>query len=84
MTWNHRVIKYETRNLFGDPDFGYAIHEVFYDNDGNVRGMTADAIKPWGDTKEELRAELERMLAALDKPDLDLDEKSYEPFADVA
>jgi len=84
MTWNHRVIKYETRNLFGDPDVGYAIHEVFYDNDGQVRGMTSDAVKPWGDTKEELREELLRMLAALDKPDIDLDEKDDEPFANVA
>jgi len=84
MTWNHRVIKYETRNLFGDPDVGYAIHEVFYNNDGEIRGMTSDAVKPWGDTKEELREELLRMLAALDKPDIDLDEKDDEPFANVA
>lgn len=84
MTWNHRVIKYKTRNLFGDPDVGYAIHEVFYNNDGEIRGMTSDAVKPWGDTKEELREELLRMLAALDKPDIDLDEKDDEPFANVA
>lgn len=84
MTWNHRVIKYETRNLFGDPDVGYAIHEVFYNNDGEICGMTSDAVKPWGDTKEELREELLRMLAALDKPDIDLDEKDDEPFANVA
>ena len=84
MTWNHRVVKYETRNLFGDPDVGYAIHEVFYNNDGEIRGMTADAVRPWGDTKEELREELLRMLAALDRPDVDLDENDDEPFANVA
>lgn len=84
MTWNHRVIRYETRNLFGDPDVGYAIHEVFYDNDGNVRGMTSDPVKPWGDTKDELRLELMRMLEALNKPDLDLDERETdERFANA-
>jgi hypothetical protein len=75
MTWNHRVVKYETKNLFGDPDVGFAIHEVYYDQDGNVRGMTANAVKPWGDTKDELRLELLRMLEALNKPDIDLNEQ---------
>jgi len=40
-----------------------------------VQGMTANAVKPWGDTKDELRLELMRMLDALNKPDLDLDEQ---------
>jgi hypothetical protein len=82
MTWNHRVIKYQTRNLFGDPDVGYAIHEVFYNNNGEVQGMTAEAVRPWGDTKDELRLELMRMLEALNKPDLDYhDEDDEERFA---
>jgi hypothetical protein len=85
MTWNHRVVKYKTRNLFGDPDVGYAIHEVFYDNDGNVQGMTANAVSPWGDTKDELRLELLRMIEALEKPDLDYDDKEEaDPFANKA
>ena len=84
MTWNHRVVRYETRNLFGDPDVGYAIHEVFYDNEGNIKAMTSDAVKPWGDTKDELRLELMRMLEALNKPDLDLDERDTdERFANA-
>ena len=85
MTWNHRVVKYETRNLFGDPDVGYAIHEVFYDNNGNVQGMTSNPVKPCGDTKDELRLELMRMLDALTKPDLDYDDKDDdEAFANKA
>jgi hypothetical protein len=85
MTWNHRVVKYETRNLFGDPDVGYAIHEVFYDGEGNIRGMTSDSVKPWGDTKDELRLELLRMLDALNKPDLELpDQDEAEGFANRA
>ena len=85
MTWNHRVVKYETRNLFGDPDVGFAIHEVFCDNDGNVQGMTSNPVKAWGDTKDELRLELLRMIEALEKPDLDYDDKDDdEAFANKA
>jgi hypothetical protein len=85
MTWNHRVVKYETRNLFGDPDVGFAIHEVFYDNDGNVQGMTSHPVKAWGDTKDELRLELLRMIEALEKPDIDYDDKEDdEVFANKA
>ena len=85
MMWNHRVVKYETRNLFGDPDVGYAIHEVFYDQDGNVNGMTSNAVAPWGDTKDELRHDLLRMLEALNKPDLELpDQDGVEGFANRA
>ena len=85
MTWNHRVVKYETRNLFGDPDVGYAIHEVFYDNNGNVQGMTSNPVKAWGDTKDELRLELLRMIEVLEKPDLDYDDKEDdEAFANKA
>jgi hypothetical protein len=47
--------------------------------------MTAEAVKPWGDTKDELRLELLRMLEALEKPDLDLaDQENEEPFANKA
>ena len=71
--------------MFGDPDVGYAIHEVFYDNNGNVQGMTNDPVKPWGDTKDELRLELMRMLEALNKPDLDYNDKDDdEAFANKA
>jgi len=85
MTWNHRVVRYQTRNLFGDPDVGFAIHEVYYDKDGNVQAMTSEAVRPWGDTKDELRLELMRMLEALNKPDLDYnDEDEQERFANRA
>ena len=59
--------------------------EVYYDNDGNVKGITSDAVKPWGDTKDELRHDLLRMLEALNKPDLELpDQDGVEGFANRA
>lgn len=61
--WNHRVTRQKTR--FGD---WYAIREVYYDDQGNVTAWTEGEMAPVGETVEELRADLERMLAALDEP----------------
>jgi hypothetical protein len=74
MHWNHRVVRHHTKNIMGDPDVGYAIHEVYYDDDGSIRGMTQDAVSPYGDTPEELKDDLERMLEAISKPILDFDD----------
>lgn len=60
MTWNHRVMR--------QGDSNYIIVEAYY-TDG-VADSFAEGITPYGETKEELRACLERMLKALDKPTL--------------
>ena len=60
--WNYRVM----RN--GDE---VAIHEVFYRDDGSVRGWTATPVWPRAGTVEELRDELARYARALDEPVLD-------------
>ena len=66
--WNHRVMRHNT----GTEDEYLAIHEVYYgmdDEDGKGKtGWTQDPVAPYGDTLNELRETLERMLRALDKP----------------
>ena len=52
-------------------EVGYGIHEVYYDDDGVVTNWTAGSVEPFGETVEELRKELVRMLAATNKPVLD-------------
>jgi hypothetical protein len=66
MTWNHRV--FITHTEYGD---WLDIRETYYNEEGNVEGWTMDAIAPGGETIEELRNELQRMLACLDKPVLE-------------
>ena len=61
MAWNHRVMKQKD----GDEDW-YQIHEVYY-KDGKVSGYTKNGIAAGGNTLEELRAELIRMIESLDK-----------------
>lgn len=68
-TWNHRVIK-QTK---GDEVF-YSIHEVHY-TDGKPDMVTENPTPAFGETVDELRETLERMLASLDK-----DVLNYEDF----
>ena len=63
-TWNYRVYKHtsETDHMY------YAIHEVYYTDDGIMNGRTENAVWPAGQNVEELRSDIMRMLKALDQP----------------
>jgi hypothetical protein len=65
--WNNRVMRHT--DTFGVPY--YTIHEVYYDDSDQPEGWTSTPIYPSGTTINELRAELNQMLASLDKPILD-------------
>lgn len=43
MTWNYRIILHPAAN--GTDYAWYALHEVFYDRDGNPDGWTSDPIR---------------------------------------
>ena len=57
--WNYRVVHRGNE---------YAVHEVFYKDDGSVEGMTADPVCPRAETVTDLRDEFERYRAAFEKP----------------
>lgn len=61
MTWNYRVL---------DRDGYLAIYEVYYDDEGNVRGYTENPTYPRGyeGDLDELKTQLELYCEALDKP----------------
>ena len=52
-------------------DDWYVIHEVFYDKDGNVDGMTKQPVSVGGNTIEEIKWTLMKMLESLDKDIID-------------
>lgn len=58
-TFNYRVV------LRNDE---YAVHEVFYDDDGRPESLTVDALSPTARSVRDLRYELEKMLKSLDCP----------------
>lgn len=70
LSWDYRV----TKRVVGDIAL-LEIREAYYDgtSSSEPRSWTERAIAPSGLTIEDLRAELERMLEALDKPVLDID-----------
>jgi len=61
-SFNYRVMRH------GDE---FAIHEVFYDENGNVNGWSLDPLSVFSQSVEDLRHELGLYLLALDKPVID-------------
>ena len=56
-TWNNRIVRHKSPS--GD---WYAMHEVYYGDDGKVWGWTMQHTKPYGETIEELISSLEQMI----------------------
>jgi len=72
MSWNYRVMKH-----VGAPDGTndwFAIHEVYYDNNGNVASWTVDEIAPISDHEGGLLEIIDLMRGCLNKPTLELNE----------
>lgn len=64
--WNYRVVCRAE-----DDEFVYEIREVYYNEDGSIEGWTERGSTPAGNTIEELRSDLAKMVgAAFNKPAL--------------
>jgi len=61
--WNHRVIAIREERQ----DF-FMIHEVHYDDDGNICSWTENPVSVSGDSLDEMRTTLHYMLRCLSKP----------------
>lgn len=70
MSWNHRVIRRKS-GLGFEPEFIYAVHEVYYDENGEIDGWTEQPVSPAGDDLEQLSGDLSRFSAALRLPVLE-------------
>lgn len=70
MTWNYRIIFH----LGDDPYF--AMHEVYYDQEGRITDWTALPVRFVGDDKEDLIGSLEMALRdAKERPVIEVDER---------
>lgn len=63
MSWNYRVM-----SLDGGESFD--IHEVYYDSNHKPKAYTLNSVRPYGESLEELKQVLSRMLKATEKPAL--------------
>ena len=76
MSWNYRVVyhppsKYKVGETEFDREEYLAIHEVYYDKDGNPDSITRDEIITGDEGKESLKSikwVLKQMLKSIDKP----------------
>lgn len=61
--WNYRIVK--RKNDQGGFDFG--IYEVFYDDNGKVKGCSENSLTPVCESEHDLKEELKTMMEAFDK-----------------
>jgi hypothetical protein len=67
--WNHRVVR--STNTFPssevEGEYNFSIREVYYNDAGEITGITENPAAPWGDTIEDLELSLTRMVNACGK-----------------
>lgn len=71
MIWNYRVIEH---------DRFFVIHEVYYNDKGDITAISEDPIAPSGETLEELKGTLKYYQQAVKRPIL---KKEEIEFADM-
>jgi len=62
MSWNYRIMKRKT----AESEFEFGIYEVYYNEDGSVKGCSENSLTPVVDNPEGLKHEIEIMLKAFD------------------
>lgn len=79
MSFNYRVLQnVNDHELVSDDErIWYAIHEVYYDENGVPNASSSEPIYPYGTTLEELKESIELYLTALDKPTLKIENDVY-------
>jgi hypothetical protein len=68
MPWNYRVI--ENKGMFH-------IHEVYYNDKGEIIAISEDPIAPAGETLEELKGDLKYCQQAVKRPVLKKEEMKF-------
>jgi hypothetical protein len=71
MAWSYRVVKTVTKIPLGNIDISYGIHEVYYDENGDIVNISESLAHPLSDDLEGLKWSLERMMEACNKPVID-------------
>jgi hypothetical protein len=70
--WNYRVA-----HRPGSAVPSYGIYEVYYDEDYDIKMYSKNPISPFGDTTEELEADVSMMLHAFNETPLNLNHVDY-------
>jgi hypothetical protein len=74
VAWNYRIMRHVQALPGGEDETTYAIHEVYYEDDGAVDSWTAEPCgSPFGETLSEMVNDLAWISTALAKPVLDFE-----------
>ena len=60
--WNNRIVKHEKDDIVW-----YAVHEVFYNDSGEICGYTERPITILGETVEDVKSQLEMIMKDIEK-----------------
>lgn len=69
-TWNYRVMRHQHTHTDGEVETTYAIHEVYYDEEGKVKNWTKEPTGILSDSQD-FKDALEKLRVAAEKPTLD-------------
>jgi hypothetical protein len=69
MSWDHRVIR-----KADEEGISYQVYEVYYDKNGDYEYWTKEAMRPFGETLEELRDDIRSFFHASKMPILEFKE----------
>ena len=76
MSWNYRVMRYAEGTF---APYTHGIHEVYYADDGAVRGFTEQPVCLTAFDPNDLRWRAEEILKAFDRPVLDYKDERDAP-----
>ena len=65
MSWNYRIVKNGKK--------GYYIKEVYYNEDNGKIEAFSEITEPYGETIDDLKKDLEKMVKAFEKPVIELE-----------
>lgn len=85
--WNYRVLEVSKYNETMDMTYTtYAIHEVYYDDDGNIEGWTMDYMSLNNyESVDDMKGSMTLMMKAFEKPILRefIDEDGNEQLIEI-
>jgi len=74
MSWNYRLIRFQKRHKRVGEHSWYAVHEVYYRDDGSIKAVSTEPAAIVGDTVQEANGTRVSMFAAFRAAPLDMDE----------
>lgn len=77
MSWNYRVISSPYPSEAHEEFRTFEVHEVYYDDNGGIHGVTEKCVSPYGETEEEIRADMVHFQEAFNKPILRMEDIEF-------